>query len=65
MLQLCAVSESGIEKENTRDRCQQMCANITARDSTRARKVIRPGSGTLTVKVPWEVVGSPAVTNAQ
>ena len=31
MSQLCVVSESRIEKENTLDSSQQLCANITAR----------------------------------
>ena len=38
MSQLCAVSESGMEKENTLDSSQQMCANITARVHTSPKR---------------------------
>ena len=63
MSQLCAVSESGIEKENTLDSSQQMCANSTARVQTSPktdREVVM-----LIVKMPWQDVGSHFPTSTQ
>ena len=61
MSQFRTVSESGTERVNT----WQLSTKGHKHSSSRARVTKdRQGSGTLIVKVPWEVVGNQAVTNS-